>query len=43
MQGLAEGFEGGCDERLYEGVVGAAEQESFGVGGGGESFGEVDA
>ena len=43
VHGVVEVAEGGFDERLEEGVVGAAEQEGGGVGGFGEGFEEVDA
>ena len=43
VERVAEALQGRCDERLDEGVVGAAEQESSGVGGVGQGFGDVDA
>ncbi len=43
VERVAEALQGGCDKRLDERVVGAAQQEGGGVRGGGEGFGEVDA
>ena len=43
MQGVVEGGEGALDERLEEGVMGAAEDEGLDGWGFGEGLGEVDA
>ena len=42
-EGMADGGEDATDGWLDERVVGAAQEESLGVGGGGEGFGQVDA
>ena len=41
-EGVTEGGEGAVDGGLEEGVVGAAEEQGLGCGGGGEGFGQVD-
>ena len=43
VHGVVEGVQGGFDEGFEERVVGAAQQESVGVGGFGQGFEKVDA